>query len=72
MAETKDYKIACCADWLPETKKINAPLFLAQARNPRLTQTPEFQFKQWKFCSWCGLMRDVVVRDARMTTAETE
>lgn len=63
--DTKDYLIECCADWLPETKKINAPLTLAQARNPHLTQTPGFQFKQWKFCPWCGVRRDKAIRDFR-------
>lgn len=65
MAETKDYEIECCEDWLPETKKINAPLFLAQARNPRLTLTSEFQFKPWKFCPWCGVRRDKAIREFR-------
>lgn len=56
MAETKDCKVECCADWTPEVKKINAPIFLAQAR----TQTQDFRFKPWKFCPWCGANRDDV------------
>jgi hypothetical protein len=39
-----------CADWKPETDKLNAPLFLAQARNP----ATKFDFKPWRFCPWCG------------------
>ena len=64
MAETNDR--------LPETQKINAPLMLAQARNPHLTATPEFQFKLWKFCPWCGLIREVFVRDMRMKMSEAD
>lgn len=47
----------CCVDWKPECAKLNAPLSLAQARNPHLTATPEFQFKPWLFCPWCGTRR---------------
>jgi hypothetical protein len=47
-------KFVCCSDWEPETRKLNGPLVLAQARNPYLTNTPAFQFKQWVFCPWCG------------------
>ncbi len=43
-----------CADYARESDKLNAPLILAQARNPHLTQTPEFAFKRWAFCPWCG------------------
>jgi hypothetical protein len=45
------------AEWEPETAKINAPITLAQARNPHLTSTPGFQFVAWKFCPWCGTSR---------------
>ena len=47
----------CCADWGPETHKINAPITLAQARNPHLTATPAFAFKAWAYCPWCGKPR---------------
>lgn len=47
----------CCVDWKLETEKLNAPITLAQARNPYLTNTPEFQFKPWRFCPWCGRNR---------------
>lgn len=44
----------CCDDYEPESKKLNGPIILAQARNPHLTSTPEFAFKHWVFCPWCG------------------
>lgn len=43
-----------CPDFELEVSKINAPLTLAQARNPSLTAHPSFQFKAWDFCPWCG------------------
>lgn len=46
--------VCTCSDWEPESNRINGPIILAQARNPHLTQTPEFQFKRWAFCPWCG------------------
>jgi hypothetical protein len=56
----------CCSDWEPEVKKINAPIFLAQARNPQLT--PDFQFKPWKFCPWCGRNRAELERELEAKT----
>lgn len=44
----------CCADWKRGIEKLNGPILLAQARNPHLTATPEFQFKPFSFCPWCG------------------
>ena len=43
-----------CAEWEPCVAKINAPILLAQARNPHLTNTPEFQFVAFRYCPWCG------------------
>ena len=62
--ETK--AVNCCVDWEPETKKLNAPLILAQARNPHLTATPELEFKPWFFCPWCGCNRKEVERQAKL------
>ncbi len=54
LAAGREREMCACEQWEPETAKLNAPLMLAQARNPHLTQTPEFAFKAWEFCPWCG------------------
>lgn len=60
----------CCDDWEPQAKKLNAPILLAQARNPHLTATSEFQFKPWVFCPWCGRNRAETERvSARISKA---
>jgi hypothetical protein len=56
-AESPRPALECCVDWKPQTEKLNAPIVLAQARNPYLTNTPAFQFKPWQFCPWCGRNR---------------
>lgn len=49
-------RLTCtCLDWAVGVDKINAPILLAQARNPRLMDTPAFTFVPWKFCPWCGV-----------------
>lgn len=60
----------CCTDWEPQTKKLNAPITLAQARNPYLTATEGFQFKPWAFCPWCGQHRETFEREMKMKSAE--
>ena len=55
LAARRDGDAECsCEEWQPGIKKIDAPIALAQARNPSLTYTPEFQFVPFKFCPWCG------------------
>lgn len=46
--------VCTCDEWDPALEKINGPLITAQARNPHLTQTPEFHFLPFRFCPWCG------------------
>lgn len=62
----------CCVDWEPETAKLNGPITLAQARNPHLTATPAFQFKEWLFCPWCGRNRKEFEQYATMKAAELQ
>jgi hypothetical protein len=47
-------EVCSCDEWEPGTRKLNEPLFLAQARNPHLTGTPEFAFTPFRYCPWCG------------------
>jgi hypothetical protein len=51
----------CCEDWKRQADKVNAPILLAQGRNPHLTATKDFKFKAWRFCPWCGAGRGAVI-----------
>lgn len=55
----RSFSDPCCDYWTPETDRINGPILLAQARNPHLTRTPAFAFKEWTYCPWCGSSRRV-------------
>lgn len=66
----KTSELECCVDWEPETRRLNAPLVLAQAWNPHLTSTPEFQFKTWTYCPWCGRNRKEFIEYATQKAAE--
>lgn len=47
----------CCADWKPQTEKINGPIVFQQMRGGyRLG--PDY-FKHWEVCPWCGKSRRV-------------
>jgi hypothetical protein len=50
----RDTPVCSCDEWEPGVAKINAPIMLAQARNPQLTQTEEFRFNVFRFCPWCS------------------
>jgi hypothetical protein len=51
-AET--YEGECCEDWLPQIEKVNAPIILANARNP---EYPQYDGKPFVYCPWCGRKR---------------
>lgn len=53
-ATSAGQRVCDCDEWEPGVEKINGPLLLAQARNPHLTNTPEFQFNPFRYCPWCA------------------
>lgn len=40
-----------CADWEPQTEKINGPIILQQIRAGHAI---DYGFKAWLYCPWCG------------------